>query len=168
MPAIAPTYSAMATSQTTAATNPHLLQVMAGASLNLRVKRIRVKQIGNATTGGRYVLGIFRLTSAGTGGGAITPAPFRASDGASGAAAMSSPSSKGSEGSQLMETSVVLRQGVATAGSPTDDFWEWVPQPGEEPIFIPAGAANGIAVKGDTSVAGSTLDVLIEFTEAAY
>ena len=63
----------------------HLMQLMAGASLNVYVTRIRVYQFGLATTAAIVPLAILRLTTAGTGGTAVTPAPLDTTDSAVGA-----------------------------------------------------------------------------------
>jgi len=51
----------------------HLLEVMAGASLRVGIRRITIYQHAAANTTRQARFGIFRLTTAGTGGTAITP-----------------------------------------------------------------------------------------------
>ena len=164
-----PTYnlSSGATSIATAAA--HVLQLMAGASLNVRIRRVRVNQVVNATTAAVFSFALFRLTTAGTGGGAQTPAKFDNAAAAAGATGMTLPTAKGTEGVAVFEGILPLRQTVATAGAQDDATFEWIELPQSQPIIIPAGTANGVALKVTSAGhAGATAVVQIEFVETAF
>jgi hypothetical protein len=141
---------------------------MAGSTLKVRIRRIRFEQSGNATTAAALPVSVYRLTTAGTGGTSVTPRPFDSADAACGATAMTLPTAKGTEGVMLLRTIVLMRQGLATAGSTADDVWLWEQHPGEPPIVIPAGTSNGIAIKNESAIAGATCIPAIEFIETSF
>src|SRR5262245_59859384 len=95
------TYSARLDAASTATANSHIVQLMAGSSLNVYVHRIALYQLGLATTAAYGQINIFRLSTAGTGGTAFTPAPYDTNDAASGATSMTLPTVKGTEGVPL-------------------------------------------------------------------
>ena len=161
-------YIASTTSISIATANSHVIQLMASSSLNVRVRRIRLEQSGNATTGVVCAFQLFRLSTAGTGGSAITPAPFDTADSASGATAQTLPSAKGTETTMLMQTQLVMRQAVSATGAQVDDAYEWYQLPGTKPIVIPAGTSNGLALKVINATAGATVTVSIEFIETSF
>ena len=161
-------YIASTTSISIATANSHVIQLMAGSSLNVRIRRIRLEQSGNATTGVVCAFQLFRLSTAGTGGSAITPAPFDTADAASGATAQTLPSAKGTETTMLMQTQLVMRQAVSATGAQVDDAYEWYQLPGTKPIVIPAGTSNGLALKVINATAGATVTVSVEFVETAF
>jgi hypothetical protein len=70
---IAPT-----TSVSLGTANDHVLQVMAGSSLNVRVRCIHVEVAASAGTAAITVLELWRLSSAGTGGTSYTARPSTA------------------------------------------------------------------------------------------
>lgn len=160
-------YVAYSGNVSNATASAHVLQLMAGSSLQVRVRRIRVEQNTNATTGSVCTFEVYRLSTAGTGGTSVTPAKFDTGDAASGATAMTLPSAKGTEGVVVFGTAIVLRQAVAASGAVVDDVWEWEQHPGTKPLIIPAGTSNGIAIK-TSGVAGSTVLAMIEFTESNF
>lgn len=146
----------------------HVLQIMAGSSNPVRIRRIRLEQDQNATTATATVFDILRLTTAGSGGTSITPAKFDTADAAAGATAQTLPSSKGTESTVLISLNMALRQTVATAGAQYDDLYEWTQLPGQKPIIIPAGTSNGLAIKTISGRAGATMVVTVEFVETSY
>jgi hypothetical protein len=141
---------------------------MAGSSNYVRIRRIAIEQSGSATTATGLTLSILRLTTAGTGGTSVTPAKLDNGDAAAGATAMTLPTAKGTESTELIRTVLAMRQAFATAGTQYDDYFEWVQQPGQKPIIIPAGTSNGIAIKNTAAVAGASLICRIEFVETAW
>jgi hypothetical protein len=147
--------------------NDHILELMAGSSLNVRIHRITWEQSGNATSAQVASVQVWRLSTAGTGGTSVPPVPMVPSD-TVGATAMTLPSAKGTELKQIDQFAFIYRQAIATTGTQIDDFWEWERHPSMEPIFIPAGTANGIALKSISGVTGATVNVRIEFTESVY
>ena len=159
-----PTYTAMSLNVSLATADSHLLQLMAGSSLKVRVRRIHIHQ---RALGGSAVVGafdVYRVSSAGTGGSSPgAPGSFESSDSASGATQMTLPSSKGTEGAHLMRLTLTIIQSGTQTGSEA-----WEQHPGEKPIIIPAGTSNGIVIKNVANVATATADVIIEFVETAF
>ena len=148
--------------------NSHLFQIMAGASLNVRIKRIEIWPSIAATAVAITTLQLFRLTSAGTGGTSVTPAVIDPSDGAAGATAMILPSSKGTETTLLWQGSYTAYQTLPTDGA--------IPAPiildsdvlGLKGIKIAAGTSNGIALKNVTGISPAAVVVTIWFIETSY
>lgn len=150
-----------------ATTADHLVQLMAGSSLHLRVRRIHWEQRGVQTAAAELTISVIRLSTAGTGGTAITPRPFDSGDSASGATAMALPTAKGTEGVELFRRRVFPF--ITVPGGSGTTQWEWLQAPNEKPIIVPAGTSNGLALKVETGRAGtSTCDVSIEFAESAW
>jgi hypothetical protein len=160
-----PTYTVLGGSVIFTTAASHLLQVMAGASLHVRIRRITITQQVMAGAIADQRIQVFRLTTAGTGGTAVTARPFDTGDVAAGASGMTLPTAKGTEGTQLLDRSFIL----ASAAIPTTgNRFEWIQAPNGKPIIIPAGAANGIAIKNVSGVATATCNIEVEFTETAY
>jgi hypothetical protein len=162
------TYSVVAVNISAATINDHTLQIMAGASLPVRIRRITIEQSANATTAALQVYAVLRLTTAGTGGTAVTPRPFDTADAASGATAMTLPTAKGTEGVELMRNAIILRQAISATATQLDDMVEWTQKPGQKPIIIPAGTTNGIAIKNLVATAAATMIVNVEFVETNF
>ena len=162
------TYSILASSISVATVDDHLLAIQAGSSLNVRIRRIRVEQDASATAAATLALTVLRLTTAGSGGTSVTPRPYDTTDSAAGCTARTLNSSKGTEGVELLHPLMVLRQTVATAGAQFDDFWEWSQMPNQKPIIIPAGTANGIAIKTLNGRAGASVVIQVEVVETAF
>jgi hypothetical protein len=156
------TASAAGVATTTAAS--HLMQLMATATGPLRVRRILVTQNAAAGAVGGLPLQIVRLTTAGTGGTVITPRPL--GTGTAAATAMTLPTAKGTDTTAILwEESIWL----GTAAIPGLKNWMlWEQLPNSEPIIIPTGTANGIAIKNTAGVATSTLNIVIEFVQALF
>lgn len=151
------------------AANSHLLQIMAGASLDVLLLDIELDQFASAGAATRAQWEFRRLTTAGTGGTAITPNPHTSADAASGAAAMTLPSLKGTEGVIVGGAGVgTLLAAVPTASAQTpflERHWDWTT--GKAPR-IPAGTSNGLALKLITAVATSTLVGYARIAEVSY
>lgn len=155
-----------------ATADSHVLQLMAGASLNVYVTRIRIYQHAVATTAALTTWELFRLTSAGTGGTAFTPAPVDTTDPASGATCMTLPTVKGATSTVLEQAeSYVLQTIIASLGGdmqvPLMFDWDFR-GPRQKAIRIPAGAANGIAVQNRQAIAGANGTCVISFYEAPF
>jgi hypothetical protein len=147
----------------TATTGAHVLQIMAGASLNIRIKHFCFRPSLEGTLVGD-VMALYRLSSAGTGGGAITPSPYDPADTAT-ATAMTLPSAKGTETALLVPGIMTYHPAVEQ----TDIYkWEWNQAPGGKPIIIPAGAANGVAWKAVVGHAGNAVIFHVEFIETSF
>lgn len=167
------TYSVdTASAGTSSATaNSHLLQIMAGASLNVYVRRIQIFQLAVATAAAIDAIEIVRLSTAGTGGTAVTPSPRDTTDSASGAAGMTLPTVKGTEGTFVDRCTVQWIQTVGTqsGGSLATlladlDF----DRLRGKALRIPAGTANGIAIKNPTARANATVIISAEIMEANF
>jgi predicted secreted protein len=163
------TYAVVPTTSISVATaNDHVLCLNAGASLKVRVHRIRVEQSTNATA---VLTGVFQVlrttTGAPTGGTAYTPASFDTSDAASGAAARALPGVKGTESTVLLQFVLDYRQALLATSTQVDDAWEWTQGTGK-PIIIPAGTTNGLVIKTISAIAGATVNAMFEFTETAF
>jgi hypothetical protein len=148
-----------------ATNNSHIMQLMAGAALNVRIRRIRMWQSVVATTLAFYTFELLRLTTAGTGGTVLTPSKLDNGDAAAGAAGMTLPTVKGTEGAPL-DTLAPTLVAAATAGQ--NLIWEWTQHPGMKPIIIPAGVANGICLKNTVAAAAGAIRVVIEFVETSF
>ncbi len=158
-------YVTFTTGISAAVANDHIIELMAGSTLNVKVRRIRVEQSANATAAAVTGLQVWRMSTAGTGGGVLTPAKFDVADAASGATAMTLPTAKGTELTQLFQFAMVWRQAVSATTAQVDDAWEWAQLPGQKPLVIAAGTTNGLCIKSTAAVAGLTLNCTIEFIE---
>lgn len=149
----------------TSTANSHLLQIMAGASLRVCVKRIIVSQLVNGTTQANQ-WEVRRLSTAGTGGTAYTPAPTDPADAASGLTAMTLPTVKGTEGVALDVRGILTHATVATVGlNPIADLDYTMER--TKGLWIAAGAANGLALKNVTASATTTVLVTVIAIESA-
>lgn len=157
-------YVATANGISTATSGDDLMQVMAGSSLNVRVRRIVLRQQAAASAVASTVIQIVRLTTAGTGGTSVTPRQLDSADAASGATSMTLPSAQGTAGNILWNRAIWL----GTAAIPVVDVWEWRHLPDSKPIIIPAGTSNGIALNLVTGVASASLTIDVEFVETAF
>jgi hypothetical protein len=166
------TYSLVTTTPPAVATAAsHLLQIMAGASLNVYVRRIRVWQFTAATAAAFASLQLFRLTTAGTGGITVVTQAFDNADPAPGATGMTLPTVKGSE--SLNPVGIVVVQYVQTIPTGGPGYGALL---GEfdfdllrtKALKISAGVANGIAVKNIAATAGASVVVEAVISEANY
>lgn len=155
-----PTYTVYAQNVSMATAASHVMQLMSGASTIIRIRRIRAAQL--TATAGSERLEIVRLTTAGTGGTAITARPYDTADSAAVGAGMTLPTVKGTEGVFL--GSLVLNNYTAVGAV---SWAEWRQMPNSKPIMIPAGTTNGIALKS-SGLAATAVDVEIEFVETAF
>lgn len=148
-------------------TAAHTFQIMAGASLKVRILGIRVEQDGLASAASILRLQGFRLTSAGTGGTAFTPAPLDPGDSAAGATGMTQPSAKGTEGTRLFDAIVPLVSAWPNV-APAWEQW-FTPDKGLKPIVIPAGTANGFVLKVNAGITTNpSVTMSYWFTETPF
>lgn len=162
------TYTACNTTAIAVTTaNSHLFELMAGASLLVGIRRIVVSQIVAATASTQCLFELRRLSTAGTGGTAITPSPHLAADGASGATFMTLASSKGTEGVSLGEYVRLLHQTIATVGINPVLELDFT-RSRSKALWIAAGTSNGIALKNVTAVSPATVHISCEFVEASW
>lgn len=155
-------------STSVATANDHTIQVMAGGSLNVYIRRIRIFQMVLATTAALATIEIIRLTTAGTGGTSNAVDKLDDTDAGAGATAMALPTAKGTEGTRLMRFSVPYIQTVPTGGFSPLMFDHIFGEGKAKPLRIPAGTTNGICIKHVTAVAGASVGCIIELTETNY
>jgi len=164
-PALA-TYTGCALATVLTTINSHVVQVMAGASLRVGIRRLSLHLVTAATTTTNMQWGIFRLTTAGTGGTAYTPNPHDAADAASGTTMMTLATSKGTEGALLRLGASLVHQTITTVGAQTIVDLDWT-RTATKALWIPAGVANGIAFKNLTAVSPAAVYANVEFIESA-
>lgn len=163
-----PTYGIHAALISVQTLNDHALQIMAGSTLPVRIRLIEIWQAGLAGAAGTAAFDILRLTTAGTGGGSITPRPLDSADSASGATVMSLPTTKGTEGVQIKRgrLGMVAAQPSNPNGQP---LTLWSARPDGKPLIIPAGTANGIAIKVvGNATSPASVDLYVEFVETTF
>lgn len=165
-----PTYTAVFSGISTATSASHIIQLMAGASLNVYVLRIVIDQLALATTAAYNEFRLYRLSTAGTGGSAVTANPFDTTAAAAGAAGMTLPSSKGTEGTLLDVAVPYLMQTAGASVTRPLPLYSWQADASGiiAPIRIAAGTSNGIAVKNISATAAATVSGTITFVEASF
>lgn len=166
------TYVIDQSSVSAATANDHLMQIMAGGTLNAHVRRIRIYQSVLATTVTIALLQVFRLTTAGTGGTTNAVDAVDGTDAAAGSTAQSLPTVKGTESTRLLAFPICFVQTLPTAGLGYQGLLladlDFDKNPRLKPIRIPAGAANGIAIKNTTAVAGASVQIIADITEQNF
>ena len=153
----------------TATAASHLLQIMAGASLKVRIRRIEIWQSAVVTAAALLPILILRVTTAGTGGTAATPALLDTTDGASGATAMFLPTVKGTESTSIAAVWPYMIQTIG-ASMPFAGPVAVLDFDGlrGKPLVIAAGAANGIVLKNVNAVAAGSLAINVYFSESSF
>jgi hypothetical protein len=153
----------------TATANSHILQIMAGASNRLRIRRIEVYQMGLATTAAKCQWALYKLTTAGTGGGAITPQLTDPADAAAGATAMTLPTAKGTEGALLWSGASAMTQTVGATPNQLDPLFVIdFDALRRKPAHVASGTSNGVALKNITAIAAATVIVTAFFDESSF
>jgi hypothetical protein len=164
-----PTYIAIAKTIITTTSASHLIFIQGDGTNYGRLRRLFVRQVVGATTATLAELSLFRTSTAGTGGGAITARPWDSADSAFGGTIQTLPTAKGTEGVELWHERLQLlttAQVAATTVNPNTA--EWVARDGEKPIVFGSATTDGLALKLVTGIATSTLDIMLEFTLTAY
>lgn len=164
------TYTVTAINISLATAASHVLQIMAGSTLNVYLRRLWICQKATATTASIVGLALSRLTTAGTGGGAVTLRPLNTTDAAAGATAMTLPTVKGTTAYDMAFWTAQVIQTVGTGGSGDNtvlldlDFDAMRTKPPR----IPAGTANGLAIANVDAVAAATVYVTALISEANF
>lgn len=165
-----PTYrivSAAGVPLTTA--NSHLLQIMAGGSLNVYIRHLWVWLLLATGTIANDNLQLLRLTSAGTGGTAITAVPLDPADAAAGASGMTIPSAKGTEAALVSNKTAVIVQAWPPNGGESQLVAHWdFGDDLSKMLKIAAGVANGVVLKNVSAVATATVTIEAEVIEAPF
>lgn len=160
------TYTASWLSTSLATVNSHIVQVMAGASLRVGIRRIHLDLLvgaGSATLGAWAVQ---RLTTAGTGGTSATPISHDPADAASGATAMTLPTAKGTEGAVVRLTTSLVNNTTTTVGVQRILTLDWTTSR-TKALWIAAGTSNGVCLKALVGIASATCYVTVELVESA-
>lgn len=161
-------YVVAPTASISIATAGQLCQLMAGSTLNVRVRCIHVETSTSATTAAITPLEIWRLSTTGTPGTAYTPRPLDSADTASGATFNTLPTVAGTETVLMGRRVLTVRQTISTLGG-DEDVVEWVYEaPNRKSLLIPAGVTNGIAIKSTTAIAAATVAVEVYFVETSH
>lgn len=149
-----------------ATANSHALEIMAGASLNVRIRRIEIWQTSAITAAALVSLALYRLTSAGNTGGAVTPRPLDTSDGASGCTALTLPTNKGTEDVLIAQAHPYFIQtiGASTPIAGPAVVWNF-DGPRIKPLLIALGTSNGIAIKNTAAYAGANVNIIVYLDE---
>lgn len=150
------------------AAGSHLVQVMAGSTNNVYITNIRMYQLNMATalTAGQY--SVVRLSSAGSGGTALTPNPLDTADPAAGATARQGITTPGTEGTTLLTRPGVIIAALTAAVSRNEPFIFEASGLYKKALKIPAGVTNGICLRNAVDAPGATCVIEIEFFEAPY
>jgi hypothetical protein len=167
-----PTYTIVSGTTSLATADSHLLQIMAGASLNVYIRSIKVYQFGAATTANILFTDVIRLSTAGTGGTAGAAMSLDTTDSAAGSTNMTLPTVKGTETATVdREDAYVLQTASASLGVPRSSLiheWDYSKDLRSKALRIPAGTANGIAVKSRVAIAAATCHIVVKFCEANF
>lgn len=141
-----------------------LAAIEAGAGVGFRLRRLIVSVPGSQTAAARQRFEIVRTTAASSGGSLQTPAPRDAADAAfSGIARITNPTI--TAGAALFTFSLVKPTAVTTAPGYTP-FVVSFDEHNTKPIVVPAGVANGIALREINGAAGAAnFCATLEFTE---
>ena len=161
-------YAITTGSRSTATAGTHLLQVMAGITNPVYLRRVIITQSLSATTAAYMNLDIVRLSTAGTGGTAVSTVTLDTTDAASGATAMTSPTTIGTVSNRMMNLSVGMIQTIGVGGSNTYLVDMDFDRARLKPIRIPAGVTNGIAIRNVNAVAGGGVMFTLYFSETTY
>lgn len=158
------TYFARATGVSGATANSHLLQIMAGADDRVGIKRIQIFQAANANANASFTFDIIRLTTAGSGGTAVTPRALDPVSPSPGATAETLPSSKGTEGVWMGRWRSSISTAVTTVGlNPLLDLT--FGDNNTKPLYIAAGTSNGICIKNASADSTATFDIMVTFID---
>jgi len=162
------TYTLVAEGVSTATAASHLLQIMAGSALTVRIRWIQIQQSGLAGAAGTTRIELVRLTTAGTGGGAITAAKMDTTDGAGGVTGMTLPTVKGTETTVVFADSLGLVAAAPVLQAGKVIWGVAPPAANHKPLMIPAGTSNGIAIKNISGLASGTVDIVVSCTESSF
>lgn len=152
-----------------ATANSHLLQIMAGASLKVRIRRIEMWQTAAITAASLQDIILYRLTTAGTGGTVANAFGMDTSDAAVGATAMILPTVKGTEGNMMSRVAPYFIQTIGAGTPAINPVYVWdFDRPRSKPLIIPAGTTNGIAVKNSAASAAGSVGFVVTLDESNF
>lgn len=160
-------YTARIQNINTTTANDHILAIWAGSSLNVRIRKIWIRQHNLAGAATMSFCELWRTSSVTPSGGtAVTIGKVDSADATAGASAMTLPTTKGTETGTVP---IYQWNWELLAAAPRAPFLvDWEQHPGMKPIIIPAGTTNGIAFKIITGVASASVYGWVEFVETAF
>lgn len=160
------TYTISFASTLLSTANSHPLQIMAGASLRVHLRKLVIYQSANAAANTPVVFELRRVTTAGTGGSGIVAAPMDTADPVAGAAAMVLPSSKGTEGVLVggRHRGTILANASTANLQPILDL-DWSRERTKGPV-IAAGTSNGLVLKNISTDSTVQIEGYAEIVEA--
>ena len=158
-----PTYNVIANNISIATTDSHVLQIMGDGTNYSRVRRIEIAPF-TATSMGILRLLVYRLSTAGTGGSAVTIAGHDSSDTYAGAAA-TLPTAKGTEGALLHAFVIGVNASTPTM-MPQSFVWEEHQQ--AKPFIFGPATTNGIAFKVVAGLPAGTVYMNVEIVTTSY
>ena len=163
-PTFVPTYVAThATAIAISTANDHIMQLMASADFRYLLRRIEVEQVAAANATAQVEIALYRLSSAGTGGTAVSPVELDPVNDASTAAGMTLPSSKGTEGDLLGIWTAVIQSTITNQTAPLLDIkFDGIHL---QPPTVAAGTSNGLALKCLDSDSTATVRTRLTFEE---
>jgi hypothetical protein len=153
----------------TATAASHILQIMAGAALKVRIRQVVLWQQAGVTAAVLADFRLHRLTSAGTGGGALNAAAMDPADAASGVTAMTLPTVKGAEGTLMALANPYMIQTVPASLASFGQLVVWdFDRPRSKPLIIAAGVANGLAIKNTLAIAAGQVTCYVLLDESNF
>ncbi len=158
------TYRAYCSAVITTTSASHLAFIQADGTNYTFISGFWIAQTTLAGAVATANITIVRVSTAGTGGGAITASPMDAADSAYAGTIATLPTVKGTEGVTLMGGPVGI---TATNPMTTVNQWAWRADDDEKDIVIGTAATDGICFKLITGIATSKVDITIEFYTAA-
>lgn len=159
------TYSVISDDASVATANDHILQIMADGTNYTRLVHFTITETEDGPASAGYLkLALYRLSTAGTGGTAITASAFDSAD-TYGGDCRQVPTSKGTEGALLWTGYLSLAQ---TPASSAVNRFEWTMPPGGKPIIFGTGTGAGVAFKVIDAVASASVIVRAEIVVTSY
>ena len=162
-----PTYIARADGISIATVDSHVLQIMADGTNYSRLLRYWITATSDGPVADTTIqIGLVRLTTAGTGGSAVTPAPYDTADTYAGGA-MTLPSSKGTESTTLHRWFLNAESAPASTNAFSQDF-VWEASRWAKPIIFGTGTGAGLCWKVIQEVASCSLSIHAEFVVSSF
>lgn len=149
-----------------ATNNSHILAIWCGSSLNIRIRRIWMRQHNVASAAGGTPVEIWRTSSVTPSGGtAVTLGKMDNADATANGSAMTLPTTKGTESG----VPLLIFPVEALAARPFSyDMVNWEQRPSMKPILIAAGTTNGFAIKWVSGSTGTSVSGYVEFQETNF
>ena len=161
-----PTYVTRADTISIATSADHILQIMADGTSYSRLLRYWIAFTDDRPASDLSPqIGLLRLSTAGTGGTALTPSAHDTADTYAGGA-MTLPTAKGTEGAQIHYHYFNIPTAFPSSAVYERIYWEAHPR--AKPIIFGTAVTAGIAWKITTGIASATISIHAEFTVTSY